>query len=96
MNDLDLIQGLLNRQESAINYFVNNYQQFVFVLCVKMVKNNEVAEELTQDVLIKCIEKIEKFKGESKLKTWVYTLAKREALNYIRVNKLEEYVNQYF
>lgn len=89
MNDRDLIQGLLNQQTSAINYFVNNYQQLVFILCVKMVNSTEIAEEITQDVMIKCIEKIDQFKGEAKLKTWVYTLAKREALNYIRINQLK-------
>jgi RNA polymerase sigma-70 factor, ECF subfamily len=89
LKDSDLILGLINKQTSAINYFVNNYQQFVYVLCVRILNNNEVAEEITQDVLIKCIEKIEQFKGDSKLKTWVYTVARRETLNYIRVNKLE-------
>lgn len=89
LKDSDLILGLINKQTSAINYFVNNYQQFVYVLCVRILNNNEVAEEITQDVLIKCIEKIEQFKGDSKLKTWVYTVARRETLNYIRINKLE-------
>lgn len=89
LKDSDLILGLINKQTSAINYFVNNYQQFVYVLCVRMLNNVEVAEEITQDVLIKCIEKIEQFKGDSKLKTWVYTVAKRETLNYLRINKIE-------
>lgn len=88
LKDSDLILGLINKQTSAINYFVNNYQQFVFVLCVRLVNSNEVAEEIAQDVLIKCIEKIAQFKGEAKLKTWVYTVARREAMNYIRINKL--------
>ena len=85
LKDSDLILGLINKQTSAINYFVNNYQKFVYVLCVRMLNNVEVAEEITQDVLIKCIEKIEQFKGDSKLKTWVYTVAKRETLNYLRI-----------
>ena len=89
MNDSDLIQGLINQQSSAINYFVGNYQQFVFVLCIKMLGDKELAEEITQDVMIKCIEKINQFKGQSKLKTWVYTLAKREVLNQLRKNKLD-------
>lgn len=88
MDELDLISGLKTKQPSAINYFVNNYQQMVFVLCVKMLHNNEVAEEITQDVFIKCIEKIDQFKSASKLKTWVYTVARREVLNYIRINQI--------
>lgn len=89
LRDTDLISGLLSKQVSAINYFVNNYQQFVFVLCVKILNDKEVAEEITQDVLIKCIERIDQFKGSSKLKTWVYTVARNETFNYIRIKKLE-------
>ena len=89
MKDEDLILGLINKRVSAINYFVNNYQQFVFILCVKMLNDKEVAEEITQDVLIKCIDKITQFKGDAKLKTWVYSIARREVLNYIRINKLQ-------
>lgn len=89
LRDTDLILGLLNKQISAINYFVNNYQQFVYVLCVNILNDKEVAEEITQDVLIKCIERINQFKGTSKLKTWVYSIARHETFNYIRIKKLE-------
>ncbi|MDF1674376.1 MAG: sigma factor, partial [Vicingaceae bacterium] len=65
MEETDLIKGLQNKSHSAINYFVQLHQQFVFVLCVKMTHQREVAEEITQDVLIKCIEKIEQFKGDA-------------------------------
>jgi RNA polymerase sigma-70 factor (ECF subfamily) len=88
LNEIDLISGLKSKNLSAINYFVNNNQQFVFVLCIKMLNDKEVAEELTQDVLIKCIEKINLFEGKSKLKTWVYKIAHNEVLNYLRKNKL--------
>lgn len=89
LRDTDLILGLLAKQISAINYFVNNYQQFVYVLCVNILNDKEVAEEITQDVLIKCIERIDQFKGQSKLKTWVYTIARHETFNHIRIKKLE-------
>ncbi len=88
MNEIDLISGLKSKNLAAINYFVNNNQQFVFVLCIKMLNDKEVAEELTHDVLIKCIDKINLFEGKSKLKTWVYKIAHNEVLNYLRKNKL--------
>ena len=88
MKEIDLILGLKAKNLAAINYFVNNNQQFVFVLCIRILNDKEVAEELTQDTLIKCIEKINSFEGKSKLKTWVYKIAHNEVLNYLRKNKL--------
>ena len=88
MNEFDLISGLKSKKLATINYFVNNNQQYVYVLCFKMLKDKEVAEEITQDLLIKCIEKINLFEGKSKLTTWVYKVAHNEVLNYLRKNKL--------
>src|SRR5690606_40847754 len=88
LEETDLIKGLQSKSHSAINYFVQLHQQFVFVLCVKMVHQREVAEEITQDVLIKCIKNINTFEGKSKLKTWVYSIAHHEVLNYLRKNKI--------
>lgn len=53
-----------------------------------MINQREVAEEITQDVLIKCIKNINAFKGKSKLKTWVYSITHHEVLNYLRKNKI--------
>jgi len=88
LEETDLIKGLQNKSHSAINYFVQLHQQFVFVLCVKMTNQREVAEEITQDVMIKCIKNINSFEGKSKLKTWVYSIAHHEVLNYLRKNKI--------
>lgn len=88
LEETDLIKGLQNKSHSAINYFVQLHQQFVYVLCVKMVHQRELAEEITQDVLIKCIKNINAFEGKSKLKTWVYSIAHHEILNYLRKNKI--------
>ena len=88
MNEIDLISGIKNNSISAINYFVQAHQQFVFVLCVKMTNDREISEEITQDVMIKCIDKINAFEGKSKLKTWVYKIAHNEVLNHLRKNKI--------
>ncbi|PIQ15796.1 MAG: RNA polymerase, partial [Flavobacteriales bacterium CG18_big_fil_WC_8_21_14_2_50_32_9] len=53
-----------------------------------MTNQREVAEEITQDVMIKCIKNINSFEGKSKLKTWVYSIAHHEVLNYLRKNKI--------
>lgn len=88
MEETDLINGLSIKSQSAINYFVQAHQQFIFVLCLKLTHQREVAEEITQDVLIKCIKNINAFERKSKLKTWVYSIAHHEVLNYLRKNKV--------
>lgn len=53
---------------------VKNYSTVVFNHCLKMIKNREDAEELTQDIFIKIYNGLPDFRGESQLKTWIYRI----------------------
>lgn len=60
------------RQEFISIY--EEHKSMVYNLCLNYLKNKEDAEEIVQDVFIKVFEKLDSFKGESSLKTWVYRI----------------------
>ncbi|MBX3131973.1 MAG: RNA polymerase sigma factor [Gemmatimonadaceae bacterium] len=53
----------------------------VFSVCVRMVGDRGRAEELTQDVFVRCWEKLAQFRGESAFSTWLHRLAVNVVLN---------------
>jgi RNA polymerase sigma-70 factor (ECF subfamily) len=53
----------------------------VFSLCARMVGDRSRAEELTQDVFVRCWEKLAQFRGESAFSTWLHRLAVNVVLN---------------
>lgn len=53
----------------------------------RLVTHQEAAEDLTQDAYIKASEKLESFKGNSSLKTWVFTIATNLARDHKRVQQ---------
>jgi RNA polymerase sigma-70 factor (ECF subfamily) len=53
----------------------------VFSLCARMVGDRSHAEELTQDVFVRCWEKLGQFRGESAFSTWLHRLAVNVVLN---------------
>ena len=53
----------------------------VFSLCARMVGDRARAEELTQDVFVRCWEKLAQFRGESAFATWLHRLAVNVVLN---------------
>ena len=53
----------------------------VFSLCVRMVADRSLAEELTQDVFVRVWEKLALYRGESAFSTWVHRLAVNVVLN---------------
>ena len=53
-----------------------------------MVKGQEEKEELCQDVFLKVHEKLGEFSFQSRLSTWIATIAYRHAINHLRKRKM--------
>ena len=64
----------------------DNYK-IVYGYLLKLTINEEVTKDLTQDVMMKAILNIKKFKGESKFSTWLISIASNLYKDYIRKNK---------
>jgi RNA polymerase sigma-70 factor (ECF subfamily) len=47
----------------------------IFALCLRMARDSQRAEELTQDVFVRAWERMGSFRGESKFTTWLHRLA---------------------
>jgi len=56
----------------------------LFSLVLRMVGNPTDAEDLLQDVFLAAHRKLEGFRGESALGTWLYRLAMNQCLDYLR------------
>lgn len=78
------IQDLIDGSSAAQKKLLSVYGQKIYNLVYYHLQNTEEAEEVTQDVFIKVIQKCASFKHESKFDTWVYRLAVNESLDRIR------------
>jgi RNA polymerase sigma factor (sigma-70 family) len=56
----------------------------VFATCISFVPNKEDAEDIAQDVFVEVFNSIGKFKGNSKLSTWIYRITTNKCLEFIR------------
>jgi RNA polymerase sigma-70 factor (ECF subfamily) len=48
-----------------------------------MTSNKQAAEDITQETFVICYEQIDKFRGESHIFSWIYTVAKNKCLKYL-------------
>jgi RNA polymerase sigma-70 factor (ECF subfamily) len=87
--DMEIIQQVLQGQQSSFAVLVERYQNFVFTIVLRYVKSREDAEEVSQDVFVKAYRSLADFKGASKFSTWLYTVATTTCLTYLRKNRLE-------
>lgn len=59
----------------------------VFHQIERMVNNQSVSEELTQDVFVKVLENLDSFENRSEVSTWLHNITKYHVLNYLRDTK---------
>src|SRR5450432_2068363 len=64
----------------ALADLIRRSQQLVYKLAVRMVPDPVEAQDLTQEVLIRVVTGLAKFRGESSFKTWVYRVASNHLL----------------
>ena len=65
----------------------NDYFNLVYKYLLSLTNNHDLAEELTQETFYKAILKVNTFRKDSKITTWLCKIAKNLLLNYIRHNK---------
>ena len=87
MNEAGIINKLKQGNEAAFKEMVENYRQMVVNTCFGLLHNIDDAEDVAQDVFIEVFRSVEKFRGDSKISTWLYRIAVNRSLNFIRNNK---------
>lgn len=89
LNDNEIISKVLHGNQQAYAGLVHRYQNYVFTLAFRMLKNREDAEEVAQDVFVKAYQYLADFKGASKFTTWLYSIVNNTCISFLRKKKLD-------
>ncbi len=89
MTDEALINHAQGGDMDALDTLVRRHQSWVFNLALRMVWRREVAEDATQEILIKAVTHLGSFEGRSKFSTWLHRIAVNHLLN-VRNSEMEE------
>ena len=84
MKENEFIENLKAGKQNAYGRLLDDFQQKVFGTCISFVPNKEDAEDIVQEVFVEVFNSIHKFKGNSKLSTWLYRIATNKCLEFIR------------
>ena len=83
-DETHIIHRILKGETSLYEYFLDKYSQQVFILIIRIVENQEDAEELTQDTFLKAFEHLSSCKAESSFSTWICRIAYNTAISATR------------
>lgn len=83
-DEAEFVTDLQAGSDAAFDLLVTHYQSAVYSLLFSMLGNPADAADATQEVFLKAFRGIRGFRRGSALKTWLYRIAVREALNQRR------------
>ena len=93
-SDIELYSEFLNGKHSAFEEIVIRYKNSLIYFIQGYVKNIDIAEDLMQDTFVYVLANKNEYDFKYSLKTYLYTIAKCRALNYVKRNKVHEDISE--
>jgi RNA polymerase sigma-70 factor (ECF subfamily) len=90
----ELIGRMQAGDPSAVTELASTYGPRIHQLAFRYMKNWEDAEEVTQDVLLKVYRKIDAFRGDAALSSWIYRITFNTAMSRLRTGRQARAVEQ--
>jgi RNA polymerase sigma factor (sigma-70 family) len=88
LTDLELLTLLSSdKKQKAFGILYARYHAFVLKKCNRIINNKSEAEEVAHTVFLKVDSHYQRFEQKSSFKTWLYAIAYRESLYYLREQK---------
>lgn len=79
-----LIQKVLAGEVRYFEPLVMKYQNMVFTLAHRIVKNQDDAEEVAQDTFLKAFQNLNSYQSKAKFSTWIYRICVNQAISKTR------------
>ena len=85
---MESYQRFLQGDEAGLVQIIREHKDGLILYLNGIVRNIDTAEELTEETFVKLVVKRPKFSGKSTFKTWLYTIARNIAMDYLRHHKM--------
>ncbi len=92
-DDLQLVERIRAGDPDAWVALISTYQDRLFSVCVRMVRDRELAADLTQDAFVKIIQGLPSFDARAKLSTWMIRVTMNVCLSKLRSEKLRRHAS---
>ncbi len=86
-SDVDIIKAYLDGDADSLRFLVSLYLKKIYNFVFQYVLNAADAEDITQDVFIKVCRNLEKFDLKKNFKTWIFSIAKNTAIDFMKKKK---------
>ena len=87
--DADVVTLALEGRDAAHRELIKRYERPVFSLVFRMVRDRELAEDLTQDTFVKVLSNLDRYRADFKFSSWLFKIANNVAIDHLRRRQLD-------
>lgn len=89
LSDQEVVVRAREGREPAYRELIRRYERPVFSLVFRMVRDRELAEDLTQETFVKALNAVESYRPEYKFSSWIFKIANNAAIDHLRRRELQ-------
>jgi len=89
MDDAAIMLSVRDGNMAGFDYLIQKYRKPIIHFMYRMVHNQAIAEELSQEVFLRVYRSRETYRAEARFSTWLYRIATNLGVNYARDTKRE-------
>lgn len=94
MDEKELVIKAQEGNKNAMNILLQKNYKALYGFTLKMTANEHLSQDIVQEVCLKAVINIKKFKGNSKFQSWLISIAINYYKDLIRKNKKIEFVDE--
>lgn len=87
LNDLQLIKKISEGDSKSFESLMMKYQNLIYGYNMKMLKNKEKAEDITQETWVKVIKNASGFKPTGQVRSWILSISRNLVIDHFRQSK---------
>ena len=84
LTDQEIVALAVVGREAAYRELIRRYERPVFSLILRMVRDRQLAEDLSQETFIKALNAIATYRPEFKFSSWIFKIANNAAIDQLR------------
>lgn len=83
VNEDKIREVYASNREKGFKMLMDSFQEAIYNYIRRLVVSHEDAKDILQEVFIRVFKHMDRFRNESSLSTWIYTIATNESLRYL-------------
>ena len=83
-HDLALVRAAIDGKQSAYAELMERYRESIYYMMLKMVKNQDDADDLTIEAFGKAFNRLEQYSPSFAFSTWLFKIASNNCIDFIR------------